>query len=200
MGRRLRVPGARDVRATLDGRDSPTVVVACPPHPRMGGDRSDARLRVVSDALGERGVDCLRVDYGPWDRGRGEQTDVRNALGWAREHYTRAGLFGYSFGASVALLAAAAALREGEDAPGAVSALAPAASVEGLDAAAAVDAVRCPLQVVYGERDDTVDSEPVAERARERGGSVETLGADHFYVGQGERVGDLVAGFLAGHL
>jgi alpha/beta superfamily hydrolase len=166
----------------------------------MGGDRSDARLRAVSDALGDCGVDCLRVDYGPWDGGHSEQTDVRDALGWAHEHYARAGLFGYSFGASVALLAAAAAFREDKDAPGAVSTLAPAASIEGLDPAAAVDGVRCPLQVVYGERDDTVDSEPVAERARERGDTVETLGADHFYVGQRERVGDLATGFLAGHL
>jgi len=198
VGRRLRVPGSRDVRAILDRRDSPAVVVACPPHPGMGGDRSDPRLRAVSDALGERGVDCLRVDCGPWDGGRGERTGVRSALGWARGNYARVGLFGYSLGASVALLAAAAAFRDGEDTPEAVSALAPAASIEGFDVAPAVDTVRCPLQVVYGERDGTVDPEPVAERARQHGGTVETLGADHFFLGQQQRIGALAAAFLPG--
>jgi len=100
VGRRLRVPGSRDVRAILDRRDSPAVVVACPPHPGMGGDRSDPRLRAVSDAL--------------------------------------------------------------------------------------------------GERDGTVDPEPVAERARQHDGTVETLGADHFFLGQQQRIGALAAAFLPG--
>jgi alpha/beta superfamily hydrolase len=139
----IRLPGARDVRASLDTagrRDS--VVVACPPHPQMGGDSTDSRLREVSDALGDRGIDCLRPDYGPWDGGRGEQADVRNALAWGREHYASAGLFGYSFGGAVALLATAEA----------------------------------------------------------RGGSVERLAADHFYVGQRGTAAGLVAAFLAAWL
>jgi len=202
MGHRLRLPGTRDVRATLDGdEDASACVVACPPHPRMGGDRTDTRLRAVSDALGDRGLACLRVDYGPWDEGRGEVTDVRTALSWTRERYDRVGLFGYSFGGSVALLAAGAAFADdASETPDAVSVLAPAATIEGLDAAGAVADIDCPLQAVSGERDDTVDSLPIAERVRERGGAVEMLGADHFYVGQHERVGDLVAAFLTEYL
>ncbi len=202
MGRRLRLPGARDARATLDGdAEADNCAVACPPHPRMGGDRTDTRLRAVSDALVARGVACLRIDYGPWDDGRGEVTDARTALEWVRERYAGVGLFGYSFGGSVALLACGGAVGGGSaGAPDALSVLAPASTIEGLDAAAAVANIDCPIQVIYGERDDAVDSVPVARRVRERGGTVESLAADHFYVGQHERVGQLVAEFLVGRL
>jgi alpha/beta superfamily hydrolase len=191
-----RLPGARDVRVTLDGDGGETVVVACPPHPQYGGDRHDSRLRAVSDALRAEGVDCLRIDYGPWDGGNGERTDALTALEWAAAHYDRVGLFGYSFGGAIALLAAAAAT--GDVAPRAVSALAPAAQVGGdLDVIGAVGEIEQPLQIVYGERDDTADWEPVVERARERDASVESLPADHFFVSQQDRIGDRVAGFLA---
>jgi alpha/beta superfamily hydrolase len=205
---RVLVPGGRDVRGTLDRPGPPEsstddVVVACPPHPQMGGDRRDRRLRAVSDALRDRGVACLRIDYGPWDEGRGERTDARNALGWAREHeqYDRVGLFGYSFGAAVSLLVAASE----SDASGglaAVAVLAPPAAL-GAPSASVPDAIAgiaCPLQVVYGERDDTVDWEPVVERARDRGAAVEGMSADHHFVGQGETVAELVGEFLASRL
>ncbi len=189
--------GGRDLRATLDRADSVddprAAVVACPPHPQHGGDRHDSRLRAVSDALGGRSIDCLRIDYGAFDGGRGERDDALTALAWAADRYETVSLFGYSFGGAVAVLAAA----EEPDRLGAVSALAPARRVSaGLDVPEAVSALTVPLQVVYGTRDDTADAAPVADRARERGGPVETLAADHFFVGQRERVAELVAEFL----
>jgi alpha/beta superfamily hydrolase len=191
-----RLPGARDVRTTLDGPGGGAVVVACPPHPEFGGDRHDSRLRAVSDALGDRGVDCLRIDYGAWDGGRGERTDALTALSWAGDEYDRVGLFGYSFGGAVALSAAIAA--EGDERPAAVSALAPAAdSVDGFDPAE-LGRIGFPGQVVYGERDDTAAWQPVVETARELGWVVEAMPADHFFVSQQGRVGDLIGEFLAG--
>lgn len=192
------LPGGRDLRATLDRAasvDAPrAAVVACPPHPQHGGDRHDSRLRAVSDALGERGLDCLRIDYGAFDGGRGERDDALTALAWAADRYETVSLFGYSFGGAVAVLAAA----EAPDRLGAVSALAPARQLSaGLDVLGAISALAVPLQVVYGTRDDTADAAPVADRARECGGSVETLAADHFFLGQRERVGELVAEFLS---
>ncbi len=192
------LPGGRDLQATLDRAasiDAPrAAVVACPPHPQHGGDRHDSRLRAVSDALGARGIDCLRIDYGAFDGGRGERDDALTALAWATDRYETVSLFGYSFGGAVAVLAAA----EAPDRLGAVSALAPARRLSaGLDVLGAVSALTVPLQVVYGTRDDTADAAPVADRAHERGGSVETLAADHFFVGQRERVGELVAEFLS---
>ncbi|MUW15666.1 alpha/beta hydrolase, partial [Halorubrum sp. CBA1125] len=121
MSETVLIPGGRDVRASLDlaasddggsdavaGAGSDAVVVACPPHPRQGGHRGDERLVAASDALAARGIDCLRFDYGEWDEGYGETTDADAAVGWAAERYDRVGLFGFSFGGTVALVTAAA--------------------------------------------------------------------------------------------
>lgn len=200
MSKRLALPGPRDLRATLDGDgEHEHVVVACPPHPQMQGDRHDRRLTAVSDGLTAEEVDCLRFDYGSWDEGRAEQRDVRTALDWARENYDRVGLFGFSFGGAMALLAA---VPDGDGpTPDALSLLAPAAQVaDDLDAAATLDEIRCPVQVVYGERDETAEWKPVVERARERGATVEAVPADHFFVGQGEKVATIVVEFLVEQL
>lgn len=194
------IPGARDVRATLDGDGTASaVVVACPPHPQLSGNRHDARLRAVSDALADRDVDCLRIDYGAWDDGVGERTDAQNALGWAIGEYDRVGLFGYSFGACVALLVASAA--DAGELPAAVSALAPDAMLAGDgDVVAGLDTIACPTQIIAGERDDSVNWEPVVERARDLDMAVATVPADHHFVGQSRKVGTLASGYLAEHL
>ncbi|MFB6159657.1 MAG: alpha/beta hydrolase [Haloferacaceae archaeon] len=188
------VPGGRDVRGTLDAADDAgALVVACPPHPKYGGSRGDRRLVAVADALTAAGVDCLRFDYGPWDGGRGERTDARSALEWGRERHDRVGLFGYSFGAAVALLVAS------ETPVDALSALAPPARLGGPDGdavAPAVSAVAAPAQVVYGARDDTVDWAPVVEAAEAAGWATAELPADHHFVGQDGRVAEVVASFL----
>ncbi|WP_096390061.1 alpha/beta hydrolase [Halopenitus persicus] len=226
------IPGGRDVRASLDradgsdheradgsdheradgsdrdpgGDETTACVVACPPHPQHGGTRHDGRLQAVSTTLRDRGIDCLRFDYGAWDGGAGELADVRSALAWASDRYDRVGLFGYSFGGCLALVAAA---KFGDAAAGsaltAVSALAPARRVApDVDAAAAVDRIAVPLQVVYGTRDDTAEWGPVVEAARERAGergtdavSVVELEADHFFVGRTDRIGGTVGSWLA---
>ena len=184
----VRLGGSRDLQASLDGGGGRTVVVACPPHPQMGGDRTDSRLRAVSDTLPD-GVDCLRFDYGPWDGGRAEREDVRTALAWARREYDRAGLFGFSFGGAVALAAV-------DTQPAAVSVLAPAVGTVGDAALTGLDRLTCPVQVVYGTRDNTATWQPAVERARERGHTVEAIPADHFFVGQRARVGERIADFL----
>jgi alpha/beta superfamily hydrolase len=155
----------------------------------------------VSDALVAEGVDCLRFDYGDWDEGRGELADTRRALRWADSRYERVGLFGFSFGASLALLAAGDPDPDPGVAPTALSALAPTARLgPELDAVAAVDGLECPAQVVVGERDTTVEWEPVVERAREVGVEVREMSADHFFVGQSGAVGEVVSGFLLAHV
>jgi alpha/beta superfamily hydrolase len=202
MSRPVAVPGARDVRGVLDvaaadAEDANGVVVACPPHPGDGGDRNDERLGAVSQGLTDRGIDCLRVDYGPSDDGRGEQTDTSNAIGWAAKEYEHVGVFGYSFGAAMALLATA-------DRPEAVdvtSVLAPPARVgDSLDIVRAVAGVSGSLQVVYGADDTTVDWRPVVERARELGHDIRELHGDHFFVGRQQAVAEACVPFLAAGL
>jgi alpha/beta superfamily hydrolase len=195
MSERMHVPGTRGLDAALETPDADACVVACPPHPRRGGSRTDARLRAVGERLGEDGVACLRFDYGPRDEGDAEQTDVRDALAYAHRRYDTVGLFGYSFGAGVALLATAAA----DSGPAALAVLAPPASIGDFDTVAAVEDIVCPLGVVHGERDTTVDWEPVVERARERGASVEAVPGDHFFVGRVDAVASaVVASLVAG--
>jgi alpha/beta superfamily hydrolase len=195
------IPGGRDVRATLDtaasdGSRADAVVVACPPHPQQRGHRGDERLTAASDALTERGVDCLRFDYGDWDEGYGESTDADNAVGWAAERYERVGLFGFSFGATVAVVTAASR-------PGlaGVCALAPTARLNAdVDAVAALDDVvelGVPARILYATRDSTVDWEPVVERAAELGIGTAAFESDHFFVGRSGEVGDAAARFLA---
>ncbi|WP_188876759.1 alpha/beta hydrolase [Halarchaeum nitratireducens] len=196
------VPGARRVVGTLDApvEGSDACVVACPPHPRHGGHRGDARLRAVSDALAERGVACLRFDYGDWDRGRGEREDARNALRWARERYETLGLFGYSFGGGIAALAAASV-----DVPlRGVALLAPVAALDAddgdLDVPDAVTAIDVPLSLVVGTRDATADWRPVVAAAESAGASVTTLDADHAFAGATSEAVETIARFLANRL
>jgi uncharacterized protein len=191
------IPGGRAVRAVLDEPETDPIgiVVACPPHPQHGGSRTDQRLLAVSEALCGVGIACLRFDYGAWDEGYGEREDVRNAIRWADDEYDDrpVGVFGYSFGASQALLAAATI-----DQPvGGVVALAPTATLgEDLDAVAALSALESPVRLLYGERDTTVDWEPLTERAGDRCDDVVSLPADHFFLGTREEIARSTADFF----
>jgi alpha/beta superfamily hydrolase len=198
------IPGGRDVRASLDtaasdGSRGDAIVVACPPHPQQRGHRGDERLKAVSDALTRTGIDCLRFDYGGWDEGYGESTDADNAVGWAAERYERVGLFGFSFGATVALVTAASR-------PGlcGVCALAPTARLNpDVDAVAALDGLvdlGVPTRILYATRDSTADWEPVVERAEEVGVETAAFESDHFLVGRSGEVGERVAAFFRSRL
>jgi alpha/beta superfamily hydrolase len=194
MSESVLIPSGRDARGTLDSPDSDRCVVACPPHPQMGGDRNDPRLRAVSDALE---CACLRFDYGPWDEGYGELADTRDAYALATDRYDRVSLFGYSFGGCLAVVAAAQESSAGRP-PETVVALSPAAKLNAdIDAVAAVANIDAPVAVVYGERDTTVDAAAVAEQVREHGGDSAVLSADHHFVGQTEMVAERVAEFLS---
>ena len=214
------VPSARDVRASLDtgatgdgrpgahGADGPRAdacVVACPPHPQQRGHRGDQRLVAIADRLTDAGVDCLRFDYGDWDEGYGELGDTYAALEWANERYERVGLTGFSFGGCLTLLAAGGTTVGGSAGPtpdlDAAAALAPPSRLnDDLRAVPAMEQIDAPATVVYGERDDVADWEPVIEAAERLGWPTTPLSADHFFVGRTAAVGDAVGEFLLGAL
>ena len=104
MSNTVVIPGGRDVRATRDTANDTatpeTLVVACPPHPLQGGSRHNRRLQAIAESVTEAGADCLRIDYGAYDAGRGECVDVERAVEWANERAECVGLVGYSFGAA----------------------------------------------------------------------------------------------------
>jgi alpha/beta superfamily hydrolase len=196
------------VRGSLDepngGAEPTACVVACPPHPQLGGSRSDRRLTAVAEALTDRGIACLRFDYGEWAEGHGELRDTRTALDWTSDRYDAIAIFGYSFGGCLALVAAADRTEDDVGSLAAVSALAPAPRVgdgpDAVDAVAAVERIDCPGQVVYGSRDDTVAARAVVDPARGRGFAVTELAADHHFVGQAEKAAGLVADFFEGRV
>lgn len=195
-GESVLLPGPRSAAGTLDDPDgADSVVVACPPHPQYGGNRADRNLLAVRDHLQEADIATLRFDYGDWDGGRGEREDVRNAVRWSGERYERVGVFGYSFGAMMAALAAGTV-----DSPlCAVSLLAPAAQVVEVDPRELLDAIEAPLQVVVGTRDDTADWRQLAEAARPTDATVTEIQGDHFFVGQGEKVARTVGAHFVEH-
>ena len=217
MSEPVLIPGGRDVRASLDratsvavesgsnesGSDESTgdeistnaAVVACPPHPQHRGHRGDERLVAVSDALTDRGIDCLRFDYGPWDEGYGETTDADNAVGWALERYERVGLFGFSFGGCVALVTAAA-----RPELAGVCALAPTAElapdVDAVESLSAIADAGVPSRIVYATRDTTAEWRPVVERAESIGIATVGIETDHFFVGRSDEVAMHATDFL----
>ncbi|WP_049969699.1 alpha/beta hydrolase [Haladaptatus cibarius] len=189
------VPGARDVRATLDvpEGETDTIVVACPPHPQFNGNRRDNRLVVLGEYLTDHGIACLRFDYGDWDEGYGEREDARNAIRWARERYGSVGIFGFSFGGGVAALAGA------DEAVDVIGLLAPASRLtDDLDAVEVLDGIAVPLKILYATRDDTANWEPIVERAEELGFETEAFSADHFFVGQEKKVARRLGEFFVG--
>lgn len=191
------VPGARDVEATLDEPDdgADVCVVACPPHPQYGGHRGDRRLTVIGEYLAERGVATVRFDYGPWDEGRAEREDARNAIRWAAERYDRVGIVGFSFGGGIAALAAA----DVEVDLCAAVLLAPAAQVhEDVVADELLAAIAAPVRLVYGTRDTTAEWKPFYRAAEDRDVSAVSLDADHFFVGQSGKVASAVGDFVLG--
>jgi uncharacterized protein len=86
--------------------------VICHAHPRHGGSKDHPVLWSVRNELaGKRGLASLVFNFrgtmgsgGSYSGGREEVSDVRAAIGFAREHAGGPTLvFGWSFGASVAL-------------------------------------------------------------------------------------------------
>ncbi len=193
------------LEARWDAPDDPVgTVILCHALPIEGGTMTSPLLRTITKVLTEHGLAVLRFNFrgvgastGSWSEGMDELKDVAAAVEAARAGYqdleTR--LTGWSFGAVMALRWSAQtkeSLRYAGIAPVVESEHTPA--LPGLS-----ELPEAPRLFVLGDRDQFTEAAELRAYAEEVGGEFELLeGSDHFFYHRERRVGELVAGFLAG--
>lgn len=133
------------------------------PHPQHEGTMHNKVVHMLSRSLNRLGVATLRFNFrgvgaseGAYDEGRGETEDALAAAAWLQERYPGAELWlgGFSFGAGIALKAAAdLPVRQ-------LISVAPPVERLDLDAIGVPD---CPWLIVQGEDDEIVDADGVVD-------------------------------------
>ena len=175
----------------------------CHPHPLYGGDMNNNVVVAVSEALAAAGIAALRFNFrgvgrseGTHAQGPGERADASAALTYlrqlARVDQDRVGIVGYSFGATVALMAA-------DEQVATAAAISPPSLGQGLSDLA----IRCPTLLISGDRDQFAPPASLATLASETTSECDVTvvpGADHFWWGHENELADLVAQFLRRHL
>ncbi|MCA1905319.1 MAG: hypothetical protein LDL11_01860 [Desulfarculus sp.] len=169
------------------------------PHPLYGGSMHNNVVQALRDGALAAGWAALRINFrgvggstGQHDQGRGEREDARAALEWLRREVPGpTALMGYSFGARVASLAAAAL---GDLAAGVLAAPALILGELGVWPEKAG-----PLLVVAGDRDQFTSLPGLRAYVAGLGarGSLKTLsGADHFLSGHESELATLTKQWL----
>jgi alpha/beta superfamily hydrolase len=173
--------------------------VICHPHPLFGGTMQNKVVHTLGRACQEFGVATVRFNFrgvgtsdGSYDEGRGETDDALAVIGWGRKRWPDVPLMlaGFSFGAMVALRAAA------RSTPSRLISVAPAV---GRPEFASVVRPGCPWLIVHGDRDELVDIRDV--RAFAAGFEppprlIVLPGAEHFFHGRLTELRDEVLAFL----
>ena len=181
-------------------------VVVCHPHPMFGGSMDSPIVQAMCSALDGMGAATLRFNFrgvgaseGRFDRGEGEQDDLRAAVDtlrrWPGVDGKRIGVAGVSFGAVVAL----EAVRRLK-AVGAVAALAP--TIGGVRRSK-LDRFKGPKLLMVGDRDLLVPHEELSDLVAEMPPPTEwhvMAGADHTFVGLESEAAARAAEFLAAAL
>ncbi len=159
----------------------------CHPHPLHGGTMRNKVAHTLARAFVNRKFAALRFNFrgveesaGSFDNGRGELADAIAAIHWLSGRYPGVPLWlaGFSFGAAVAIAAAAEC-----DADGVVS-VAPAMSRIGRHAGPMPS---CPWLVIQGDQDELVDvDETIAWlNGLEAGPELKVFsGTEHFFHGK----------------
>lgn len=178
-------------------------VVLCHPHPLHGGDMDNNVLEGIATALEDRQMAVLAFNFrgvgrsqGTHDGGNGEVDDAMAAARCLASNPAvdrdRVVIAGYSFGAVVALRAAAR--DEGFQAVALVAC--PTRSLDSPDAQAIVQ----PKLFIHGDMDNVVQQDVFQSLVQRlpQPTEVEVLpGGDHFLQGYEDQVGELVADFFA---
>jgi alpha/beta superfamily hydrolase len=202
----LEIPGpAGPLEAILEdpgagAGEPPALAVVCHPHPLHEGTMRNKVVHTVARAANRLGAPALRFNFrgvgmsaGAWDEGRGETDDALAAIAWARARWPGAPLWlaGFSFGAFVALHAAAVAR------PAALVTVAPPV---GRFPVGETPEPACPWLVVQGEADELVDYRAVVEWAGARPappGLALLPATSHFFHGRLAELQQAVQDFLA---
>ncbi len=172
--------------------------VICHPHPLFGGAMSNKVVYTLSSVALQAGLYTLRFNFrgvgrsaGQHDQGRGETRDVLHLAGLMQELLPggRSVLAGFSFGAFVALKAAA------ELRPDALVSIAPPFG-KYFGGEAPPPHPGCPWLVVHSRDDDTVDYEDTRQTLMTYTPAPQLVtvdGAGHFFHGKlGEISGALL--------
>jgi len=171
----------------------------CHPHPLYGGDMNNNVVVAVCRALADAGIAGLRFNYrgvgrsaGTYGDGLGERADAAAALAYLRQlpqvEQDKVGIVGYSFGATIALMAA-------DELVTAIAAISTPAFSQGVPDLA----VRCPTLLISGEQDQIAPAAGVSALAHAIGPQCEVAlirGADHFWWGHEKELASVVAQFL----
>jgi alpha/beta superfamily hydrolase len=173
--------------------------VVCHPHPLFGGTMHNKVVHTVARACQQFGMPTLRFNFrgigasrGSYDEGRGELEDALAVIEWGRQRWPGAALTlaGFSFGAMIALGAAARSL------PSKLICVAPAVSRPEFGG---VERVTCPWLIVQGDADELVDIRDVrAFAARFDPAPKLTVmhGGEHFFHGRLSELREHVLAFL----
>lgn len=197
---RVLIPGnAGKIEAMVDVVEGATCgCVVCHPHPLYGGTMDDAVVALIAAGFHAAGVSTLRFNFrgvgeseGDHDRGNGETGDAITVCDWFKRErgYRKMYLAGYSFGAAVALRAAAMA--------DCAAALLVAPPVQRIDDA---DFPAVPVTVILGADDPIVECNAVQAvfKARDNATVHVIPGEDHFFRSAQDEIVRLAQEFARG--
>ena len=184
----------------LDHRAGSRGVVITHPHPLYGGDMHNHVVEIICKAYAEKGYTTLRFNFrgtgrskGRHDQGRGEQNDIRAAVGLLTDSgIGQVDLAGYSFGAWVHALAVSGGLQAGR----LVMVSPPVAFIDFADIGALPN-----LQlVVAGDRDEFAPADRIQRQLKQwnPATALEIIkGCDHFYSGCARQLENILSRHLA---
>ena len=174
--------------------------VVCHPHPQHGGTMHNKVAHTLARAFVRSGFEVLRFNFrgtensdGAFDNGVGELDDALTALHWLSDRHPDLPIWlaGFSFGAAIAVKAAAA-----EHVDGLVS-VAPAIS---RFAAGLQTQPSCPWLVIQGDEDELVDIDETVEwfDSLEPGPELLVMpGGEHFFHGRLTELREIMIEFVA---
>ncbi|TLY58623.1 MAG: alpha/beta hydrolase [Gammaproteobacteria bacterium] len=191
----IEIPEAADIDPHAVG----SFGVVCHPHPLYAGTLDNKVVYTLARAFEELGAPAIRFNFrgvgtsaGGYAEGIGETEDTLAIVAYGRERWPRAELWlaGFSFGAAVAIRAAARAN---------AARLVTVAPAVGRVNVQDVAMPSCPWLIVQGDADDVVEPAAVLEWAAGRSPvpTVSVLpGAGHFFHGRLHELRETVLAFM----